>query len=114
MHLEILVARKPFAIDAQAREEKMDHVARHYALRLWKRPTIFLEYPELELGTNLVENSMRPIATGRRNWIYIGSKQTGHRGDLVGHRKQPAAKDADTIQSDPRDLETANFELDFS
>jgi transposase len=106
---------KLFAIDARARDEKMDHAARHalrlqeapplldkiheqilamskivlpksaagkacsYALRLWKRLTIFLEYAELELSNNLAENSMRPIATGRKNWIHIGSKQAGPR-----------------------------------
>src|ERR1700692_949497 len=51
----------------------------NYALRLWKRLNIFLEYPELELSNNLAENSMRPIATGRKNWIHIGSKQAGPR-----------------------------------
>ena len=51
----------------------------NYALRLWKRLNIFLEYPELELSNNLAENSMRPIATGRKNWTHIGSKQAGPR-----------------------------------
>jgi hypothetical protein len=37
----------------------------------------FLDYPELELSNNLAENSMRPVATGRRNWIHIGSEQAG-------------------------------------
>ncbi|MGD1082383.1 MAG: transposase [Candidatus Sulfotelmatobacter sp.] len=36
-----------------------------YALTLWKKLTRFLEYPELELSTNLAENSMRPVALGR-------------------------------------------------
>ncbi len=36
-----------------------------YALKLWKKLTRFLEYPELELSTNLAENSMRPVALGR-------------------------------------------------
>ncbi len=35
-----------------------------YALALWKNLTCFLEYPELELSTNLAENSMRPVALG--------------------------------------------------
>jgi len=104
-----------FAIDAQARDEKMDHAARHalrqqqapplldqirdhvltmnrnalpqsaagkacsYTLTLWKRLTCFLDHPELELSNNLAENSMRPVATGRRNWIHIGSQQAGPR-----------------------------------
>jgi hypothetical protein len=102
-----------FAIDARARNEKMDNSARaalrleeaprlldiiheqilamskaalpksaagkacSYTLRLWKRLTIFLEHPQLELSNNLAENSMRGVALGRRNWIHIGSKQAG-------------------------------------
>ncbi len=48
-----------------------------YALTLWKKLTLFLEYPELELSTNLAENSMRPVALGRKNWLHIGSPQAG-------------------------------------
>jgi transposase len=48
-----------------------------YAITLWKKLTRFLEYPELELSNNLAENSMRPVALGRRNWIHIGSPQAG-------------------------------------
>ena len=48
-----------------------------YALALWKKLTRFLEYAELELSTNLAENSMRPVALGRKNWLHIGSPQAG-------------------------------------
>ena len=51
--------------------------AANYTLALWYKLTLFLEYPELELSNNLAENSMRPIAIGRRNWIHIGSAQAG-------------------------------------
>jgi len=51
--------------------------AAHYALALWQKLTRFLEYPELELSNNLAENSMRPVALGRKNWIHIGSPQAG-------------------------------------
>jgi transposase len=106
---------KLFAIDARARDEKMDHTARHalrqqeapplldkihaqilalsknvlpksaageactYTVKLWKKLTCFLEYPELELSNNLAENSMRGVALGRKNWIHIGSPQAGPR-----------------------------------
>ena len=36
-----------------------------------------VDYPELELSTNLAENSIRPIAVGRKNWIHLGSPQAG-------------------------------------
>jgi transposase len=49
----------------------------HYTLALWTKLTRFLEHPELELSNNLAENSMRPIAVGRRNWIHVGSAQAG-------------------------------------
>ncbi len=48
-----------------------------YGLTLWRKLTRFLEYPELELSNNLSENSMRPVALGRKNWIHIGSPQAG-------------------------------------
>jgi transposase len=48
-----------------------------YALALWTKLTRFLEYPELELSNNLAENSMRPVALGRKNWLHIGSAQAG-------------------------------------
>jgi transposase len=51
--------------------------AASYTLALWSRLTRFLEHPELELSTNLAENSMRPIAVGRKNWIHLGSAHAG-------------------------------------
>jgi len=51
--------------------------AANYTLSLWRKLTRFLEYPELELSNNLAENSMRPVALGRKNWIHIGSQQAG-------------------------------------
>src|ERR1700693_4988562 len=51
--------------------------ASNYTLTLWEKLTRFLEYPELELSNNLAENSMRPVALGRKNWIHIGSAQAG-------------------------------------
>jgi hypothetical protein len=49
----------------------------NYTLTLWEKLNRFLEYPELELSNNLAENSMRPVAIGRRNWIHVGSPQAG-------------------------------------
>jgi transposase len=49
----------------------------NYTLTLWEKLNRFLEYPELELSNNLAENSMRPVAIGRKNWIHVGSPQAG-------------------------------------
>jgi hypothetical protein len=61
-------AAQSFALPSSALSK-----ACQYALALWKKLTRFLEYPELELSTNLAENSMRPVALGRKNWLHIGS-----------------------------------------
>ena len=39
----------------------------NYTLSRWDKLTRFLEYPELEFSNNLAENSMRPVALGRKN-----------------------------------------------
>jgi transposase len=46
---------------------------------LWGRLTRFLDYAEVELSNNVAENSTRPVALGRRNWIHPGSKEAGPR-----------------------------------
>lgn len=65
-------AAQSFALPSSALSK-----ACQYALALWKKLTRFLEYTELELSTNLAENSMRPVALGRKNWLHIGSPQAG-------------------------------------
>jgi hypothetical protein len=49
----------------------------HYTLGHWPKLIRFLEYQELELSNNLAENSIRPIAVARKNWIHVGSAQAG-------------------------------------
>jgi transposase len=53
--------------------------ASKYTINLWDKLTRFLDHPRLELSNNLAENSMRPVALGRANWIHIGSPQAGPR-----------------------------------
>ena len=50
-----------------------------YTLALWENLKCFLDHPQLELSNNLAENSMRPVAMGRKNWIHIGGQQAGPR-----------------------------------
>lgn len=48
-----------------------------YTLKRWVELTQFLNHPIIELSTNWAENSMRPIAIGRKNWLHLGSKEAG-------------------------------------
>ena len=49
----------------------------NYTLKRWTELTRFLDHPVIELSTNWAENSMRPVAIGRRNWLHLGSKEAG-------------------------------------
>jgi hypothetical protein len=49
----------------------------NYTLKRWVELTQFLSHPVIELSTNWAENSIRPIAIGRRNWLHLGSKDAG-------------------------------------
>jgi len=48
-----------------------------YTLNLWAKLERCFEYAEVELSNNLAENSMRPVALGRKNWLHVGSAKAG-------------------------------------
>ena len=48
-----------------------------YTLNMWSKLRRCFDYAEVELSNNLAENSMRPIALGRKNWLHVGSAQSG-------------------------------------
>jgi len=48
-----------------------------YTLNMWPKLWRCFDYAEVELSNNLAENSMRPVALGRKNWLHVGSPQSG-------------------------------------
>ena len=48
-----------------------------YTLNQWPKLRRCFDYADVELSNNLAENSMRPIALGRKNWLHVGSPQSG-------------------------------------
>jgi transposase len=48
-----------------------------YTLNMWTKLLRCFDYAEVELSNNLAENSMRPVAVGRKNWLHVGSPQAG-------------------------------------
>jgi transposase len=48
-----------------------------YTLNQWPKLRRCFDYAEVELSNNLAENSMRPVALGRKNWLHVGSEQSG-------------------------------------
>jgi transposase len=51
--------------------------AARYTLNEWAKLKRCLDYAEAELSNNLAENSMRPVALGRKNWLHVGSEKAG-------------------------------------
>lgn len=48
-----------------------------YTLNMWEKLRRIFDFAEVELSNNLAENSMRPVALGRKNWLHVGSKESG-------------------------------------
>jgi transposase len=48
-----------------------------YTLNQWPKLRRCFDYGEVELSNNLAENSMRPVALGRKNWLHVGSPKAG-------------------------------------
>ena len=44
--------------------------AAHYALEREEALRVFLEYPNVPIDTNHLEREIRPIAVGRKNWLF--------------------------------------------
>jgi transposase len=49
----------------------------NYTLNMWAKLRRCFDYGEVELSNNVAENSMRPVALGRKNWLHVGSAKSG-------------------------------------
>ena len=49
-----------------------------YALSNWERLLRYTQDGRLPIDNNPVEQMIRPIALGRKNWLFMGSERGGH------------------------------------
>lgn len=71
--------------------EKSNHVlpksaigmAINYALNLWPRLKVYLDNPKMLIDNNLIENTIRPVALGRKNYLFAGSHQAAQRAAMI-------------------------------
>lgn len=54
-----------------------------YTLKLWKRLTRYTEDGRWEIDNNPVENSIRPVAIGRKNYLFAGSHEGAKRAAMM-------------------------------
>ncbi len=53
-----------------------------YAQNMWPRFTPFKTDGRIELSNNFVENAIRPVAIGRKNWMFAGSEDGAQRSGM--------------------------------
>lgn len=54
-----------------------------YSLSRWKKLSLYAENGKLEIDNNLVENAIRPIAIGRKNYLFAGSHDAAKRSAMM-------------------------------
>lgn len=54
-----------------------------YALKYWQQLEYYLHNGLVEIDNNLVENAVRPVAVGRKNWLQIGHADAGGRSAII-------------------------------
>lgn len=54
-----------------------------YSLQRWDKLMIYASDGRLEIDNNLVENSIRPIAIGRKNYLFAGSHDAAKRAAMI-------------------------------
>jgi len=46
-----------------------------YTLKRWKKLTLYINDGALEIDNNLIENTIRPLALGRKNYLFAGNHE---------------------------------------
>jgi transposase len=80
-----------------------------YALKRWSALVRFADTGHLPIDNNVTENCIRPIALGRKNYLFVGTERAGKRAaaiqSLLGTAKlnglDPAAWLKDTLEKLP-------------
>jgi len=54
-----------------------------YTLNQWAAIIRYTEVAEAEIDNNSIENAIRPVALGRKNWLQLGSEEGGKRAAIL-------------------------------
>lgn len=57
--------------------------ALHYSLERWDKLILYTSNGKLEIDNNLVENAIRPVAIGRKNYLFAGSHNGARRAAML-------------------------------
>lgn len=58
-------------------------VATAYSLRRWDKLVLYTKNGQLEIDNNPIENAIRPVAVGRKNYLFAGSHDSAQRAAVA-------------------------------
>jgi transposase len=73
-----LIGQRPKLAKADVTAKAVD-----YTLSNWSGLTRYLDDGNVPIDNNAAENAVRPLAVGRKNWLFVGSQQAGERAAVV-------------------------------
>jgi hypothetical protein len=77
MH-EWLINHRLKIADGSAAAKAMD-----YSIKRWDALVRYLDDGQLPIDNNHIENTIRPIALGKKNWLFAGSQRAGKRAAAI-------------------------------
>lgn len=77
MYLWLMQTRKTRA-EGGALARAIDH-----SLKRWPAILRYADSGHLPIDNNLIENAIRPIAIGKKNWLFVGSERAGKRAAAI-------------------------------
>ena len=63
-----------------------------YSLSRWDKLSLYATDGRLEIDNNLVENAIRPVAIGRKNYLFAGSHEAAQRAAVIYSLVETARK----------------------
>jgi transposase len=73
-----LVKTRPVVADGSGTAKALDH-----ALKRWPALVRYIDSGTYPIDNNAVENAIRPIAIGKKNWLFTGSERAGRRAAAI-------------------------------
>jgi len=83
---QMIINRIKTALDLKYRShlpQGMMGKAIGYALRHWSQLEYYIHNGLIEIDNNLIENAVRSLALGKKNWLCIGHAEAGERSAII-------------------------------
>jgi hypothetical protein len=61
------------------RPRSLTGAAISYTLNQWDKLTVYVRDGRVQIDNNLIENTIRPSAIGKKNWLFMGDARSGAR-----------------------------------